>query len=104
MGRDALTTKRKRPGYVYLITNPAWPGYCKLGAAKSLSGRLADYLTASPHRDYKLQFALPFTDRFEAEGRVKRRMRGFRVKGTEWFHVHHDDARAIILNVQEKTP
>jgi hypothetical protein len=93
---------RRRPGFVYLVTNPAWPGYVKAGAAKTLKGRLADFQTASPHRDFTLRSAILFKDRFEAEGKFKRRMRGFRVKGTEWFHLHPDDANAALVSILEK--
>lgn len=93
-----------RPGYVYIVTNPAWLGYVKIGAAKALEGRLADYQTASPLRDFKLEFAAHFTDRFAAEGRLKAALRGHRVRGTEWFHIHHDDARAALIKIQERHP
>jgi len=93
-----------RPGFVYLVTNPAWPSFVKVGAAKSLEGRLADYQTASPLRDFKLTFAAHFNDRFIAEGRLKAALRGHRVKGTEWFEVHPEDARAALLKLQERHP
>lgn len=54
-------------------------------------------------RDFKLTFAAHFPDRFAAEGRFKAAMRGFRLKGGEWFHIHHDDARGVLISLQEKT-
>ena len=91
-----------RPGFVYLVTNPAWPGYLKVGAAKSLRGRLSDFQTASPHRDFRISAAAPVNDRFAAEGRLKELLRGFRVKGGEWFRIHSDDARAMLVKLQEE--
>ena len=38
-------------GEVYLITNPAWPGWIKCGKSGSVSGRLSSYQTGSPLRD-----------------------------------------------------
>lgn len=87
---------------MYLITNPAWPGYVKVGAAKTLEGRLADYQTASPLRDYTLVAAAQFPDRFDAEGFLKRKLRGLRVKGSEWFQVHVEDARAALIKLQQE--
>ena len=43
--------------YVYVITNPAFPDYCKLGLTtqESPEKRLGNYNTGSPYRDYKLE-------------------------------------------------
>jgi len=43
-------------GYLYLVTNPAYPGWYKIGSAKDAETRLGQYQTASPHRDYVLEF------------------------------------------------
>lgn len=41
-------------GLVYLITNPAWPEYAKIGISLNLTKRLSSYQTSDPHRAYKL--------------------------------------------------
>lgn len=38
--------------YLYVITNPAWDDWCKIGVAGKVSSRLLTYQTSSPHRDY----------------------------------------------------
>lgn len=43
-------------GYLYSITNPQYPGWFKLGSSFDAETRLNSYQTASPHRDYKLDF------------------------------------------------
>ena len=40
--------------YVYIISNPAWPGEYKVGIAGDPDSRLKTYQTAAPDRDYEL--------------------------------------------------
>ena len=41
-------------GQVYIITNPAWEGWVKVGMAVDANDRAGNYQTASPYRDYEL--------------------------------------------------
>ncbi len=54
-------------GFVYVISNPAWPGLYKVGMTTNPKRRLAQYQTYSPHRDYKLEWFGFFFDRREGE-------------------------------------
>ena len=40
--------------YVYIVSNPAWPGEYKVGIAGDPDSRLKTYQTAAPDRGYKL--------------------------------------------------
>lgn len=42
-------------GFVYIISNPAWPDYYKIGSAIDVYNRLSSYQTSSPLRDYKIE-------------------------------------------------
>jgi len=42
-----------KEGYVYVITNPAWPDWVKIGMAIDAEDRLNGYQTSSPMRDYE---------------------------------------------------
>lgn len=42
-------------GIVYLISNPAFPGYLKVGITSNLLKRLASYQTYDPFRSYKVE-------------------------------------------------
>ena len=44
-------------GEVYIITNPAWEGWIKIGMAVESKDRLKGYQTSSPLRDYKLRYS-----------------------------------------------
>jgi len=39
---------------VYVLVNPAFPGWCKIGMAVDAEDRLKQYQTSSPYRDYEL--------------------------------------------------
>jgi hypothetical protein len=78
---------------VYVILNPAWPGYVKLGCAADLKARLNVYQTGSPHRDYVIHCAAPFMDYRAAELVMKDQLRGHRQGNTEWYRLHPQDAR-----------
>lgn len=41
-------------GYVYLITNKAWPDWIKVGRATNIKARLVTYQTSSPLRDFEV--------------------------------------------------
>lgn len=48
-------TRKPNCGIVYLITNPAFPGMCKIGMTKDLPKRLSQYQTGDPYRRYKVE-------------------------------------------------
>jgi len=56
-----------KEGYVYAITNPAWPEWIKIGKAIDAEDRLSSYQTSSPMRNYKLVYSVHFDDRNAAE-------------------------------------
>lgn len=51
-GRSATGLKQ---GFVYIISNPAWNEYLKIGSTIDVYDRLNTYQTSSPLRDYKLE-------------------------------------------------
>jgi hypothetical protein len=63
---------------VYAVTNPAWPGYVKIGSAVDLDKRLLSYQTACPHRAYRLEASAFVADRVQAEQELM-----------ETFHADH---------------
>lgn len=56
-----------KEGFVYVISNPTWPGFYKIGMSTNPKRRLAQYQTYSPHRDYKLEWFGFFFNRREGE-------------------------------------
>lgn len=45
-------------GYVYIISNPAYPGYFKVGVTNDVKRRLNNYQTSDPERRYRLEYSV----------------------------------------------
>lgn len=56
-----------KEGYVYVLTNPAWPDWVKIGMAIDAEDRCNSYQTSSPFRDYKLHYQAYTEDRRDLE-------------------------------------
>jgi len=54
-------------GQVYLIQNPAWPEWVKIGMAVDAEDRLRSFNTSSPFRDYELVYAITVKDKRQTE-------------------------------------
>jgi hypothetical protein len=84
-------------GYIYVLTNPAWKGWVKVGMAIDAEDRCKQYQTSSPYRDYTLQYKKFFTKRSKAEQEVHKLLIG---KGNifngEWFQTSVKEARKAI--------
>ena len=52
---------------VYIITNPCFPEWVKVGMAVDAEDRLRGYQTSSPFRDYELFYSWSVNDRRTAE-------------------------------------
>lgn len=89
-------------GFIYGVTHPRFPGYVKVGKARSAAQRLRQYNTGCPHRAYELAFAIVVPNMHEAEQRAFRRLRGSRVEGTEWFAIHPQDAFNLLTSLSEE--
>ena len=61
-----MTEDGAQEGYVYVITNKAWPEWVKIGRAIDANDRLRSYQTNSPLRDYWIVYSEYFDDVDEA--------------------------------------
>ena len=88
-------------GEVYIITNPAWKGWIKIGMAIEAEDRLKGYQTSSPLRDFKLKFKKYFDTRRIAEQQAHAlcAKKALKRKG-EWFKVDFKIAKDIINNME----
>lgn len=80
-------------GYVYAITNPAFPGWVKIGASVDAETRLNQYQTYSPKRDYVLEGYSMCMDYTSLEDRV---LRKFPDRSGEWVKADVDVVLQII--------
>lgn len=91
-----------KEGYVYAITNKAWPDWVKIGMAIDAEDRCNGYQTSSPHRDYVLEHSVHSNDRRKAEQQAHTRAvkKAVDCKG-EWFKMSISDAINILDNLDE---
>jgi hypothetical protein len=61
---------RQSCGFVYLLSNEAFPGYLKIGIARDIQKRLITYQTADPLRRFKIEHYLFVHDKREVERRI----------------------------------
>lgn len=83
-------------GFVYVIENPAWAGFVKIGKADAVDRRLSVYQTGDPLRQYRVVFAKATSNPGADEARVHKVLAEFRVDGTEWFKVTGATATEVV--------
>ena len=86
-------------GEVYVITNPAWPEWVKVGMAVESEDRLKNYQTSSPFRDYTIVYAYEVDDRRAAESAAHVRLAKECDNINEWFRLPPPIANELILEV-----
>jgi hypothetical protein len=79
-------------GYVYLITNPAWTDFVKIGSSIDVMDRLNSYQTSSPLRDYKLEDYYFVWDRRKEETDLHNK---FDYRNNEWCKAPLDDVKML---------
>lgn len=85
-------------GYLYLITNSAWPGWIKVGTTRNIKSRMYGYQTGSPFRDYNIIFSIKHPAYLQAEKKIKEQMKHFASDiRNEWFKVDHNIAKDRLL-------
>ena len=89
-----------KEGDVYIIYNPAWVGWYKVGKAVDADDRCSGYQTSSPFRDYKIEHVVVTNNRRAAEAeahKVATKM-AKEVRG-EWFKLDIEQAKTILNNI-----
>jgi len=97
---SSLENYKSNPeGQVYIITNPAWEGWVKVGMAVDAGDRLNNYQTSSPFRDYTLVYTYEVDDRRAAESAAHTRLAKECDNINEWFKLPPPIANELILEV-----
>jgi hypothetical protein len=79
-------------GEVYVLKNPAWENWYKIGKAIESKDRCNQYQTSSPHRDYELVTYKKFKHRGVAEKMAHSLAEGLsRKRSNEWFYIENLD-------------
>jgi len=84
-------------GYVYIISNPAWEGWFKVGMALDASDRCSVYQTSSPFRDYVVRYSKYFEDRRSSEQQIHAILTKEKLERRgEWFKGSLSDIKSVI--------
>jgi hypothetical protein len=62
--RTPVSAEVLRGGYVYLLQNPSWPGWIKIGKAANLENRLSSFNTSAPHTETLFEYITWFESDF----------------------------------------
>lgn len=87
----------RESGFVYIISNPAFPGLFKVGVARDVKQRLNSYQTSDPDRAYQLEYSLKTTKYREIEKRI---LAAFDSRH-EWVRAAKDDIIAAIKSANK---
>lgn len=85
-----------KTGDIYVITNPAWPDWVKIGRGVDAKDRFKDYMTYSPFRDYKLEYYVHTDNRSEAEHKAHVEAEKLGERRNEWFNISLQQAKDIL--------
>ena len=87
---------KAKGGQVYIICNPSFPNWCKVGMAVDAEDRLKQYQTSSPHRDYELVKCYDAYDRRESEVKAHTELEKHYIRKGEWFMCTGYNAQKIL--------
>lgn len=92
-----------RDGFVYVVTNPAWPHCVKIGSAVDVQSRLNAFQTGCPLRAYRVAHSVYVSDRRAVEAAAHDYFKPFRVQG-EWFEISVNAAARFLDGFAEFDP
>lgn len=91
---------KEESGDIYIISNPSWKGWIKVGMAIDAKDRCNQYQTSSPFRDYKLRYKKYFDNKRSAEQQAHKKIKNIcKDNNGEWFKVSISEAKEIIQSI-----
>jgi hypothetical protein len=93
--------------YVYILTNEAYPGICKIGKAIQPTYRVTKVNGSGTVSEWVLRWALPVSDDYKVESIVHKtlehlRMNSFQGSSREFFSISLEEAIQTIENLGEE--
>ena len=86
-------------GQVYVIVNPNFPEWVKVGMAVDAADRLNGYQTSSPFRDYVLNYSWDVNDRRAAESDAHSELQKLYERRSEWFKCTPEQAQEVVSGI-----
>jgi hypothetical protein len=91
------TYATRKEGHVYIISNPAWEGWYKVGKAVDADDRCKSYNTSSPLRDYIVEHKVYVKNRDKAEKLAHTlAIKKSKNYSSEWFLISLKDLKNIL--------
>jgi hypothetical protein len=88
---------KTKSGYVYVLSNPAWKEWIKVGMAIDAEDRCNSLQTSSPLRDYRLLYARKFNNRRKAETKTMNKLKKLvKEHNGEWFKTDRNTVQEVI--------
>tara|TARA_R110000764_G_scaffold190409_1_gene275707 strand:+ start:109 stop:564 length:456 start_codon:yes stop_codon:yes gene_type:complete len=89
-----------KAGHVYIISNPAWPEWVKVGMAIDAADRCSNYQTSSPFRDYVVEYSFASTNRRKDESLAHQKLAAIsQDRRGEWFKLPVSKAIGCISGI-----
>jgi len=89
-------------GQVYVIVNPNFSEWVKVGMAVDSEDRLNGYQTSSPFRDYALVSSWDVNDRRAAEAEAHGELQKLYERRSEWFKCTPEQAQEVVSGIVGK--
>ena len=86
-------------GQVYVIVNPSFPEWVKVGMAIDSEDRLNSYQTSSPFRNYVLNYKWNVSDRRAAESEAHTELQKMYERRSEWFKCTPEQAQEVVSGI-----
>ena len=86
-------------GQVYVIVNPNFSEWVKVGMAIDSEDRLNGYQTSSPFRDYALVSSWDVNDRRAAETEAHTELQKLYERRSEWFKCTPEQAQGVVSGI-----
>ena len=86
-------------GQVYVIVNPSFPEWVKVGMAIDSEDRLNNYQTSSPFRNYVLNYKWNVSDRRAAESGAHTELQKLYERRSEWFKCTPEQAQEVVSGI-----
>ena len=86
-------------GQVYVIVNPNFSEWVKVGMAIDSEDRLNGYQTSSPFRDYALVSSWDVNDRRAAETEAHTELQKLYERRSEWFKCTPEQAQEVVSGI-----
>jgi hypothetical protein len=89
-------------GQVYVIVNPNFSEWVKVGMAVDAADRLNGYQTSSPFRDFVLNYSWDVNDRRAAESEAHSELQKLYERRSEWFKCTPEQAQEVVSGIAGK--